>query len=83
MVMVTARTSFEHGGRRRPGDEFDVSEHQAKQLAARGLVHPTVSDNDPSVAAGELSSASQAAQALPQTTAKPSGRGGKRKKAAG
>lgn len=83
MVMVTARTSFEHGGSRRTGDEFEVSEHQAKQLVTRGLVHATVSDSDPSKAAGELSSASQAAQASPQTTAKPSGRGGRRKKVEG
>lgn len=82
MVKVTARASFEHGGKRRPGDEFEVSEFQARELVRRGLVAMTEGDRNPLPAAGEPSSASQAAQASPQTTAKPSGRGGRRQKAA-
>ncbi|OZI17933.1 hypothetical protein CAL19_12695 [Bordetella genomosp. 7] len=81
MVMVTARSSFMHGGVRRSGDEFEVSEIQAKELVRRGLAMLTEGDV-PLQAAGTPLSASPAAQVLPQTIAQPSKRGGRRKKAA-
>lgn len=78
MVTVTARQSFDHDGKRMPGDQFEVSDHHAKQLAGKGLVYsPNGDTTDPQEAAGEPSSASQAAQASRQTTAKRSGRGGR------
>lgn len=83
MPKVTALQSFDHGGSRRTGDMFDVSERHAKELAARGLVR-IVGDSagDPTPAAGTPLSASPAAQASPQTTVKQSGAGGKKGKAA-
>lgn len=82
MTRVIALQSMEHSGPRRRGEVFEVSPQAAAQLAARGLVRLHADRPVPSGAAGTPSSASPAAQVLPQTTAKPSGRGGKRKKAA-
>jgi len=83
MVTVTAKQSFDHGGKRMPGEQFEVSDQHAKQLADKGLIHSTDGDTtDPLKAAGESSSASQAAQASRQTTAKRSGRGGRGRKTA-
>lgn len=83
MVLVTATTGFDHGGRRRRGDEFEVSPQQAEALKRNGLVTYDEAPVDPGSAAGETSSASQAAPASPQTTAKPSRRGAGKAKATG
>ena len=83
MVLVTAVTGFDHGGRRRRGDEFEVSLQHAKALKRNGLVTFDEAQTDPMPAAGETSSASRAAPASPQATAKPSGRGAGKAKAAG
>ncbi|QET71435.1 hypothetical protein [Bordetella bronchiseptica] len=37
-MLVKAISSFEHGGSRRRGDEFEVSDRQAEQLEGRRLV---------------------------------------------
>lgn len=83
MVLVTATAGFEHGGRRRRGDEFEVSLQQAKALKRNGLVTYDEEQADPRSAAGETSSASPAVPASPQTTAKRSGRGAGAAKASG
>ncbi|ARP86291.1 hypothetical protein CAL13_08835 [Bordetella genomosp. 9] len=84
MVTVTARQSFDHDGKRMPGDQFEVSEQHAKQLACKGLIDTWSNDSaDPQEAAGEPSSASQAAQASRRTTAKRSGRGARGRKIEG
>ncbi|HCF3422278.1 TPA: hypothetical protein ACJYA9_000802 [Pseudomonas aeruginosa] len=82
MVLVTATTGFDHGGRRKLGEEFDVSPQQAAALKRKGLVTYDENQVDPDPAAGEKSSASQVAPVSPQTTAKQSGRGAKKKQAA-
>lgn len=81
MKQVEAKSGFDHGGMRRRGDRFQVSDKHAEQLEAAGLVRvlddgPTPAH--PSTAAGEKSSASRAAPASPKKTAKPSGRGAKK-----
>lgn len=68
MVLVTAITGFDHGSRRRCGDVFEVSPAQAKALKRNGLVTFDEEVADPASAAGEKSSASQAAPVSPQTT---------------
>jgi len=84
MPGVMALQNFDHGDKKKRGDFFEVSDHVAKKLKARGLVvidgeaHPL----RPTKAAGSRSSVLPVAQVLPQTIAKKSGRGGKRKKAA-
>lgn len=78
MPVVVALQSFQHGGHRRAGEEFSVSENHAKKLNRAGLVELK---RDPRKAVGENSSASPAAQVLMQTTANRSRRGGRRKKA--
>ncbi|EPO7918061.1 hypothetical protein ACQYZM_29520 [Pseudomonas aeruginosa] len=83
MVLVTATTGFDHGGRRKRGEEFDVSPQQALALKRNGLVTYDENQSDPEPAAGEKSSASQVAPVSPQTTARQSGRGAKKKPAAG
>ncbi|MCY1280850.1 hypothetical protein D9M68_888020 [compost metagenome] len=83
MVLVTAITGFDHGGRRRRGDEFEVSLQQARALKRNGLVAYAEDRADPTSAAGETSSASRAAPVSLQTTAMPSGRGAGKAKAAG
>jgi hypothetical protein len=81
MVTVTAIQNFDHGDKKRRGDVFEVSDPTAQKLKARGLVvidgeaHPL----HPTEAAGVKLSALPAAQALPQTIAKKSGNGGKKK----
>jgi len=74
MPNVEALTGFDHGGSRRRGTRFSVSDHAAKQLARAGLVR--IVEDRPQKVAGAKSSASPAAQASTQTTAKPSKRGG-------
>jgi hypothetical protein len=77
MISVTALQSFDHYGRRRRGDMFEVSEHAAAQLRARGLVSYSAQEivTNPPPAAGAKRSASPAAPASPPTTAKKSGNG--------
>lgn len=82
MVSVTALTGFEHGGKRKRADVFDVSEAHAKALKRAGLVSYEASQVDPIDAAGAKLSASPAAQVSPQTTAKKPSTGAKGKKAA-
>lgn len=79
MAVVIAVSSFDHGGSRRRGDEFEVSDVQAAALMRAGLVIVRECEQDPGKAGGEKSSASPAAPALPQTTARKSFGGGKRK----
>lgn len=84
MIGVMAIQNFDHDGKKRRGDFFHVSDQAAQKLKARGLVvidgeaHPS----RPEKAAGGKLSALPADQALPQTIAKKSGNGGKKKKAA-
>lgn len=73
---VEALTGFDHGGRRRKGTQFPVSDQTAKELHRAGLVRIVP---DPAKAPAQRSSASPAGQASPQTTAASSRRGGKRK----
>lgn len=84
MALVKAKTGFEHYGRRRRGDLFEVSDVQAKELAQKGLAELLDESPAPRVTAGgdPPSSASPAVQASPQTTAKQSGGGGRRPRAA-
>lgn len=72
MQSVVALCGFEHGGARRRGEQFDVSQAVAEALSRRKLVRlaskPAAID-DPSTAAGKPSSASPAARAsAPQTS---------------
>ena len=67
------------------GDRFSVSPHEAKLLASKSLVlieTEDVLEENPTAAAGEKSSVSPAAPALPNPTAKPPKRGRPRKKIA-
>ncbi|HBP1136129.1 hypothetical protein [Pseudomonas aeruginosa] len=82
MVLVTALKGFDHGGRRRRDEQFDVSPQHAAALKRNGLVTYDENQADPDPAAGEKSSASQVAPVSAQTTAKQSGRGVKKKPAA-
>jgi hypothetical protein len=83
MVYVTALTGFDHSGRRRKGEIFAASEQTATQLIRAGLVKKTreAQTVNPQKAVSESASASQAAQALPQTIAEAPKRGRKRKQA--
>jgi hypothetical protein len=78
MILVTALQGFDHGGKRRRGDEFELSLQQAQLLKRKGLVSYDEPAADPESAAGEKSSASPAAPASPQTTATKSKRGAKK-----
>lgn len=82
MVTVIALQGFEHNGTRRRGDQFKVSEHQARALVRAGLVVVKAPKQGPTKAAGEKSSASPVGQVSPQTTLSSSKRGGKRRKGA-
>ncbi|MCP1646987.1 hypothetical protein [Pseudomonas nitroreducens] len=82
MVLVTATAGFDHDARRKLGEEFDVSRQHAEALKKKGLVTYDENQSDPEPAAGEKSSASQVAPVSPQTTARQSGRGAKKKPAA-
>ena len=77
----------------KPGERFEVSEREGAQLESKGLAKMVAPPQNkmapapenkanPSPAAGEgkSSSASPAAPASPGTTAKQSGRGGRRRK---
>ena len=75
-MFVEALQGFDHDRVAiRKGDRFEVSDVAAGELQRNGLVVPVF---NPRVAGGKKSSASPAAQALPQTTAKKSGGGSKR-----
>lgn len=80
-MQVRALQSFEHGGSRKRGATFSVSDNQAKKLEQAGLVEIVRPGADPVKAGGARSSASPAAQASPQTTLRKSKRGGRRRKA--
>lgn len=84
MTHVQALRTFIHGETRRRNSRFHVPEQTAIQLRRAGLVRildgEGPSAEHPSIAGGEKSSASPAVPASPQTTAKPSKRGGRRKK---
>lgn len=77
----------------RKGDEPDLPTPYAKALVKKGLAKMAgpyenkmmgnLDNKGPSQAAGAQSSASQAAQALPQTTAKPSAPGARARRAVG
>lgn len=87
MVMVTAICGFSHGSSRKRGECFEVSDSVAERLRRKGLVQyqgggAEASGLGPSSAAGAPSSASRAAQASPQTTAKPSASGGRKRASA-
>ena len=82
MPDVIALSAFEHNGSRRRNERFEVSDTHARALERAGLVEIIGAADDPGKAAGAKLSASLAAQALPQTTASPSKRGGRRKQAA-
>lgn len=73
MVWVTAKTSFDHNGPKKRGDEFEVSEQAAEQLKRRRLV--TLTGDAPKPEGGTQSSASPVAQALPLPTPTPSANG--------
>ncbi|VVE68877.1 hypothetical protein PAN31117_03110 [Pandoraea anapnoica] len=85
MPKVLALSSFDHGGPRRRGEEFEVSDAHATGLKRANLVHILGDGDVPPTAAGETqqSSASQAAQASKQPTAKQSARGAANKKGGG
>ncbi len=82
MVEVIARRRFAHSGRRTIGEKFTVSPKAALELERKGLVEVVRDLDVPPVAVGAKSSASPADPVSPQTTAEPSRRGGRRKKAA-
>lgn len=77
MTQVKALTGFDHAGRRRKDDEFEVSPNVAKQLEQRRLVEiiGEPESSVPSDAVGEPSSASPAAQVSVPTTPQPSASG--------
>lgn len=88
---VIAKRDFLHDqlGRVFKGQKLEVNERQLKQLQHFGwvdipvdLYHTKVATDHPSSGRGEivLSSVSQAAQASPQTTQKPSEGGRKKRK---
>lgn len=80
-IEVEALDSFDHGGMRRRHDRFTVSTIIATKLAEKGLVKVIGEQNEnPTDPAGIPSSASPAVPASPQTTAKPSGNGGRKVK---
>lgn len=85
MKQVEAIQNFEHGSRRRRGEQFGVSEQHAEQLQRAGLVRvvgEAPDSGDPPEAAGAKSSASPAAPASTEQTATPRARGAKRGQAA-
>lgn len=65
MATVIALSSFDHGGNRRRGSKFSVSDRAAKDLARAGLVR--VIEQHPATPDGAKLSASPAGQASPQT----------------
>lgn len=77
MPTVIAIQNFEHGGSRRIGDRFPVSDQHAAGLALRGLVS-VETQRHPTTATGTPQSASPVAPVSPQTIAKPSALGAKR-----
>lgn len=85
MPKVLALSSFDHGGPRRRGEEFDVSEAHAAGLKRANLVHILGDGEVPTTAAGGMqpSSVSRAAQASKQPTAKRSASGAANKRGGG
>ena len=78
MPEVRALSAFEHNGSRRRNELFEVSDTHARALEKAGLVEIVGAAGDPGKAAGAKSSASPAAPASRQTTAKKSGGGAPR-----
>ena len=76
-MLVEALKCFDHSGLRMRKTQFDVSELIAKELVKARLVR--IIDQRPKVAAGKKLSASPVAQVSPQTTAKKSESGVKRR----
>jgi hypothetical protein len=81
MKEVKAVSSFDHYGQRHTGDQWTVSDSHAAALEKKGLVEvvgdgPT--DENPSTAAGEKSSASPADPVSSRSTSRASKRGGRR-----
>lgn len=73
MVWVTAKSSFDHNGAKRRGDEFEVSDQAAEQLKRRRLV--TIGGEGPKSSDGQPSSALPAVPASAPTTLPPSDNG--------
>lgn len=83
MITVVAVQNFDHGGNKKRGDVFEVSDIIANRLKSRGLVRFDVDPvSHPDQAVGTRQSALPAAEALPQTIAKKSGNGESKKKGA-
>ncbi|WP_128422661.1 hypothetical protein [Delftia tsuruhatensis] len=85
MKEVEALMGFTHNGSYRRGDRFRVPEPQAEALKRKGLVRVLAdepSEENPTAAAGQKSSASPAAPASQKPTAGKRGSGGAGSKAA-
>jgi hypothetical protein len=84
MKQVQALRSFIHGEPRKRNERFSVMNQTAAELEQKGLVLILGDEGSTaethSTADGEKSFASPAAPDLPQTNAKRSGSGGRRKK---
>jgi hypothetical protein len=78
---VTALRRFVHNGRRVVGEKFEVSDPVGRELIRRGLVREGAIPANPTPTAGARPSASPADPVSLQTTAPPSKRGGRKKKA--
>jgi len=83
-IVITAKVMHhDRLGRLPRGWSGDVPDHQATDWLRRGFAEryeTKVMRDRPLLAAGEPLSALPVAQASPQTTSKPSGRGGKRRR---
>lgn len=75
-MIVTAIRNFDHGGLKKRGDVFDVSDYAAKKLREKRLVRfETDAPCFQSLTVGEKLSALPADLVSPQTIAKKSKRG--------
>jgi hypothetical protein len=83
-IVITAKVMHhDRLGRLPRGSIADIPDHQATDWLRRGFAEryeTKVMRDRPLMAAGAPLSALPVAQALPQTTLKPSGRGGKRRR---
>lgn len=79
MLKVQAVRTFDHGGKRKKGSIFKLTEATAHDLAQRGLisvvVEPPKVEERPKQAAGQKSSASPAAPVSRRRTARRSASG--------
>lgn len=73
MVWVIAKTSFDHNGKKKRGDQFEVSQAYADQLLRRRLV--TLDGEGPKSNDGQPSSVSPAAPVSTTETPPPSANG--------